>query len=97
MGLVSNIETPSEAAEDRGRTMRFSYITAGLMTGLAAGAIAAAPMAAAATNPSTTIDTGRTTTVDKKGHNAIVVKPPNVSTPSPYGVFGIRPPNVLMD
>ena len=78
--------------------MRFSYITAGLMTGLAAGAIAAAPIAGAATNPSTTTDTGRTTIVDKKGHNAIVVKPPNVTAPSPYGVFGgITPPNVLMD
>lgn len=77
--------------------MKVQYITAGLMAGLAAGAIAAAPLAGAAANPSTTIDTGWTTTVEKGGHNAIVVKPPHVTTPSPYGVFGVSPPNVPMD
>jgi hypothetical protein len=77
--------------------MKFRYLAVGVMTGLAAGAIAAAPIASAAANPSTTIDTGRTTTVDKKGHNAIVVHPPNVSSPTPYGQWATSPPVILFD
>lgn len=76
--------------------MKFRYITAALMTGLAAGAIAAAPIAAAA-NPSTTTDSGRTTTVDKKGHNAIVVHPPTVSAPKSYGQFSSPQPFLFFD
>jgi hypothetical protein len=76
--------------------MKFRYIAAGLMTGLAAGAIAAAPMAAAA-NPSTVIDNGRTTVVDRQGHNAIVVKPPAVSPPSSYGQFSSPAPFMFFD
>ncbi|MBJ7340792.1 hypothetical protein [Mycolicibacterium sp.] len=77
--------------------MKFRYITAGLMTGLAAGAIAAAPIASAAANPSTVTDNGRTTIVDKKGHNAIVVKPPVVSPPSSYGNFSSPAPFMFFD
>lgn len=77
--------------------MKIRYITADLMTGLAAGAIAAAPIAGAAANPSTITDTNRTTTVDKKGHNAIVVHPPNVFTPNAYGPFTNPGPIIFFD
>jgi hypothetical protein len=76
--------------------MKFRYIATGLMTGLAAGAIAAAPIASAA-NPSTTTDTGRTTSVEKKGHNAIVVHPPTVSPPQSYGQFSSPQPFMFFD
>ena len=76
--------------------MKFRYITAGLMTGLAAGAIAVAPIASAA-NPSTATETGRTTTIDKKGHNAIVVHPPTVSAPKSYGQFSSPRPFMFFD
>ena len=67
--------------------MKLRYVVTGLMTGVAAAAIAAAPVAVAAANPSTTTDSGRATVTDKQGHNAIVVHPPNVSAPSVYGPF----------
>ena len=63
--------------------MKISYLATGIMAGLAAAAIGAAPMAAAA--PSTSGD--RTTITDRPGHNAIVVHPPNVSAPNSYGSF----------
>jgi hypothetical protein len=66
--------------------MKLRNVVTGLMAGVAAGAIAAAPIASAA-NPSTVTDNGRTTTVDKNGHNSIVVKPPTVSSPNSYGPF----------
>ena len=77
--------------------MKFRYVTAGVMTGLAAGAIAIAPIAGAAANPSTITDNGRTTTVDKKGHNAIVVRPPTVSSPKIYGPFTNPGPIIFFD
>ena len=76
--------------------MKFRYIATGLMTGLAAGAIVAAPIASAA-NPSTVTDTGRTTIVDKNGHNAIVVQPPTVSAPKSYGNFSSPLPLMFFD
>jgi hypothetical protein len=66
--------------------MKLRYLATGVMTGLAAAAFAMAPIAGAA-NPSTTVDNGRTTMTDKKGHNAIVVHPPAVSSPNSYGNF----------
>ena len=66
--------------------MKVRHIAAGVMTGIAAAAIAAAPMASAA-NPSTTTDSGRATTTDKQGHTAIVVKPPTVSSPLPFILY----------
>ena len=66
--------------------MKMRYLATGLMTGLAAAAIAAAPLAAA--NPTTITNDGRTTTTDRNGHNAIVVQPPNVSAPNSYGPYG---------
>jgi hypothetical protein len=76
--------------------MKVRHIAAGVMTGIAAAAIAAAPIASAA-NPSTTTDTGRTTTTDKTGHNAIVVHPPTVSSPNLYGPFASPLPIILFD
>jgi hypothetical protein len=76
--------------------MKLRYIATGVMTGIAAAAIAAAPIAAAA-NPSNTIDNGRTTTTDKKGHNAIVVHPPSVSSPNSYGNFSSPAPFLFFD
>ena len=64
--------------------MKMRYVATGLMTGLAAAAIAAAPLAAAS-NPSTTTDNGRSTLTDRQGHSAIVVKPPASGAPSQYG------------
>jgi len=77
--------------------MKMRYLAASVMTGLAAAAVAAAPIAGAAANPSTTIDTGRATITDKKGHNAIVVQPPNVSTPNSYGNFSSPAPFMFFD
>lgn len=74
--------------------MKVRHIAAGVMTGIAAAAIAAAPMASAA-NPSTTTDSGRATITDKQGHTAIVVKPPTVSSPSVYGPFSSPLPFIL--
>lgn len=76
--------------------MKLRYIATGIMTGLAAAAVAAAPIAAAA-NPSTTIDTGRATITDKAGHNAIVVTPPPVSAPRSYGNFSSPGPFMFFD
>jgi hypothetical protein len=78
------------------RQMKLRVLAAGVMTGLAAAAIAAAPMASAA-NPSTTTDTGRATITDKKGHNAVVVKPPSVSAPNSYGNFSSPVPFMFFD
>lgn len=77
--------------------MKLRVLAAGMMTGLAAAAIAAAPMAGAAANPSNTLDTGRTTTTDKQGHTAIVVHPPTVSSPNSYGMFNGPLPFMLFD
>jgi len=66
--------------------MKLRYLATGVMTGLAAAAFAMAPIASAS-NPSTVTDNGRATIVDKKGHNAIVVQPPTVSSPRSYGNF----------
>ena len=76
--------------------MKLRYVATGIMTGLAAAAVAAAPIAAAA-NPSTTTDNGRTTITDKKGHNAIVVHPPAVSSPQSYGSFSSPGPFMFFD
>jgi hypothetical protein len=78
------------------KEMKFRHIATGVMTGLAAAAIAAAPIAGAA-NPSSTTENGRTTTTDKKGHNAIVVHPPTVSAPNSYGPFSTPLPFLLFD
>ncbi len=68
--------------------MKFRYIATGLVTGLAGAAIAAAPIASAGiANPSTVTDTDRSILIDKQGHSAIVVKPPEVSPPMSYGEF----------
>jgi hypothetical protein len=77
--------------------MKLRYVATGLMAGLAAGAIVAAPLASAAANPSTTTNNGRTTTVDKNGHNAIVVHPPTVSKPTIYGPFSSPGPLMFFD
>ncbi|TQR83643.1 hypothetical protein D8S82_25885 [Mycobacterium hodleri] len=76
--------------------MKLRYLATGVMTGLAAAAFAMAPIAGAA-NPSTTVDNGRTTMTDKKGHNAIVVKPPVVSPPMSYGQFATPGPFMFFD
>lgn len=76
--------------------MKVRHIAAAVMTGLAAAAIAAAPIASAA-NPSTTTDSGRATITDKQGHTAIVVKPPTVSSPSVYGPFSSPLPFILFN
>ena len=75
--------------------MKLRYVVTGLMAGVAGGAIAAAPMASAA-NPSTVTDNGRTTVVDKHGHNAIIVKPPAVSSPICYGQFSSPAPDHVL-
>lgn len=77
--------------------MKMRYIAASVMTGLAAAAIAAAPIAGAAANPSTVTDNGRTTVTDKMGHNAIVVQPPTVSSPKSYGNFSSPAPFLFFD
>lgn len=77
--------------------MKLRYLATGVMTGLAAAAFAMAPIAGAAANPSTTVDNGRTTTTDKKGHNAIVVHPPTVSSPNSYGNFSSPQPFLFFD
>ena len=61
--------------------MKIHFLAAGLMGGLAAAAIAAAPLAAA--GPITTSG-DRVTMNDKRGHNANIVQPPNVGSNS-YG------------
>jgi len=76
--------------------MKVRHIAAGVMTGIAAAAIASAPIASAA-NPSTITDSGRATITDKQGHTAIVVRPPTVSSPSVYGPFSSAWPLMMFD
>jgi len=77
--------------------MKLRFLATGVMTGLAAAAFAMAPIAGAAANPSTVTDTGRATITDKKGHNAIVVQPPTVSSPNSYGNFSSPQPFMFFD
>jgi len=77
--------------------MKLRYLLTGIMTGLATAAVAMAPIAGAAANPSTVTDNGRTTVTDKKGHHAIVVQPPTVSSPNSYGNFSSPQPFMFFD